>query len=86
MSEMMDKLKELYVEKEDPRAPMDQALVIALNALKEIQYCAACGSTTLCEIEAKDALERIDMLKVELTKVEEDNDEPTVPNIVVVEA
>lgn len=85
MSEMMDKLKEMYVEKEDSRTPMEQALVIALNALKEIQYCAACGSTSLCEIESKDALERIEMLNVELTKIEEDDDGPTVPNIVVVE-
>jgi hypothetical protein len=50
---------------------VEQALVIAVNALREIQVYVECGRIAPCGYEASDALDAIAAFDIECTKVKE---------------
>lgn len=65
---------------EVPLSSTEQALMIAVNALREIQVYVECGRIAPCGYEADDALAAIAEFDIECTKIKEvDHDAPVEP-------
>jgi hypothetical protein len=63
MSDMLDKMKELFKEEDVQVATLDHALEIAISALEEIAVYAVYSQPAQCEYEAKKALDALRAIK-----------------------